>query len=91
MILFCTIYLIVIELIQALTVPFKTYIKSLSNMNNVFMHILNMIIVLSHANRWLDSLNLAVISSLSCLHLWWNLFQWMRVLPSTSIYVMLIS
>jgi hypothetical protein len=52
-ILLLSFYLGTIELIQAVTVPFKTYIRSVSNLNYVFMLLLNLIIVTQHSqNNW---------------------------------------
>jgi hypothetical protein len=53
MILILSMYLGSIELIQAVTVPFKTYIRSVSNLNYVFMLVTNMLILIQHSyNNW---------------------------------------
>jgi hypothetical protein len=54
LIVIVSIYLGTIELIQAVTVPFRTYIKSVSNLNYVFMLVLNLLVLIMHSNIYWD-------------------------------------
>lgn len=67
------------------------YLRSTQNINNVIMLVLNLFIVCMHANQGLSIFVLAVIASFACMHLWFNMFLWLRIAHSTAIYVMLIS
>lgn len=89
-ILILTAYLGGIELFQLTQVELKVYLKSYQNLNNVLMLTLNLFLMITYSYKLLDAQVISIITSLSCVHLWFNTFLWLRITERTSIYVMLI-
>lgn len=51
---------------------------------------LNLFLIITYSYMLLDPQLISIITSLSCVHLWFNTFLWLRIAEQTSIYVMLI-